>query len=189
MKAALTDRLRARLLAAPPAQAGTGAAAAVLVPIVAGEQPRLLFTRRTPGLAHHSGQISFPGGRSEAADPSPLQTALRETLEETGITPAFVSLAGYLPRLLTVTGFDVQPVVGVLAPGFTLNPDSAEVAEIFQVPLAFFRDPANRRRERRERDGRWRDFYSFSHGDHEIWGATAAIIVELVTRLDGIETP
>jgi 8-oxo-dGTP pyrophosphatase MutT (NUDIX family) len=186
--AELTAALRTRLLASPPDPAGIGTGAAVLVPIIAGPQLRLLFTRRTAGLAHHSGQVSFPGGRSEAGDLSPLQTALRETQEETGIAPTFIGLAGYLPRLLTVTGFDVQPVVGVLSPGFTLTPDISEVAKIFHAPLAFFRDPANRRQETREHDGRSRVYYSFTYDGHEIWGTTAAIIVNLVTRLDGISS-
>jgi 8-oxo-dGTP pyrophosphatase MutT (NUDIX family) len=176
-------------MGAPPEQNGEGVPAAVLVPIIAGPQPQLLFTRRTAKLARHSGQVSFPGGRAEVGDASPLQTALRETQEETGIAPGFVTLAGYLPRLLTVTGFDVQPVVGVLSPGFVLAPDTHEVAEIFQVPLAFFRDPTNRTQEVREHSGHQRTFYRFTHDGREIWGATAAIIVHLITRLDAIGAP
>ena len=113
------------------------------------KNPILLFTRRTETLARHSGQMSFPGGRSEAGDFSPVETALRETFEETGIAPGFVTVAGYLDRYLTGTGFDIQPVVGVLAEGFTLKPDPREVAQVFEVPLAFLLDPANRRRESR----------------------------------------
>jgi 8-oxo-dGTP pyrophosphatase MutT (NUDIX family) len=185
----LTERLRESLLGVAPEQDGQGVRAAVLVPIIPGPQPQLLFTRRTAALPRHSGQVSFPGGRSEVGDISPLQTALRETQEETGIAPDFVTLAGYLPRLLTVTGFDVQPVVGVLSPGFVLMPDSNEVAEIFRAPLAFFRDPTNLRQEMREQGGRQRILYRFTHDGHEIWGATAAIIVHLVRRLDAIEAP
>jgi 8-oxo-dGTP pyrophosphatase MutT (NUDIX family) len=165
-----------------------GVAAAVLLPIVARPEPALLFTRRAQGLARHGGQVAFPGGRVEAADPSPLETALRETAEETGIAPAQVVMAGYLSRYRTGTGFDIQPVVGVLPPGLSLTPDPAEVAAIFEVPLAFFRDSANRRRESREWNGQRRSFHVFSHGEHEIWGATAAIIVDLVARIDGMET-
>ncbi|MBA2588740.1 MAG: CoA pyrophosphatase [Alphaproteobacteria bacterium] len=200
----LLERLRTRLLQqAPdvtehddydmvPRPATFGAAkAAVLLPVVAQrslseEGPMLLFTRRTDTLARHSGQVSFPGGRCEAGDLSPVETALRETFEETGIAPSFVSMAGYLDRYLTGTGFDIQPVVGVLADGFAQVPDPREVAEIFEVPLAFLCDPANRRRESRELGGTRRNFYAFTYKEHEIWGATAAIIVNLAQRLDGI---
>ena len=200
----LLERLRPRLLQQVPGITGHddydmivrdeqfGAVkAAVLLPVVerglsSEEGPVLLFTRRTQTLARHSGQVSFPGGRCEDCDQSAVQTALRETFEETGIAPSFVSMAGYLDRYLTGTGFDIQPVVGVLAEGFALAPDPREVAEIFEVPLAFLCDPANRRRESREIGGARRSFYAFTYKEHEIWGATAAIIVNLVQRLDGI---
>jgi 8-oxo-dGTP pyrophosphatase MutT (NUDIX family) len=157
--------------------------AAVLLPVILRTEPMLLFTRRTDNLARHSGQVSFPGGRSEAGDLTPVETALRETFEETGIAPGFVTVAGYLDRYLTGTGFDIQPVVGLLADGFALVPDPREVADIFEVPLAFLCDPANRRRESRELGGRQRRFYAFTYQDHEIWGATAAIVVNLAERL------
>jgi len=163
-----------------------GIKAAVLLPIVARKAPTLLFTRRTESLVRHSGQISFPGGRCEEADLSPAETALRETLEETGIAASFVTVAGYLDRYLTGTGFDIQPVVGVLAEGFSLAPDPREVASVFEVPLTFLLDPTNRRRETRSIGGRERCFYAFSYQGHEIWGATAALIVDLAARLDGI---
>jgi 8-oxo-dGTP pyrophosphatase MutT (NUDIX family) len=199
----MLERLRAVLDQQPPditahddygfdpaqREAGFGAVkASVLLPIVARPDmpPTVLFTRRTETLARHSGQVSFPGGRSEAGDLSPVETALRETFEETGIAPGFVTVAGYLGRYLTGTGFDIQPVVGVLAEGFALVPDPREVAEIFEVPLAFLLDPANRRRDVREIGGRQRRFYAFTYKEHEIWGATAAIVVNLAQRLDGI---
>ena len=197
----LLEGLRGRLLQEPPELrahddydlapelrlAGFGGIkAAVLLPIVARREPSLLFTRRTEGLARHSGQISFPGGRSEDDDLSPVETALRETLEETGIEACFITVAGYLDRYLIGTGFDIQPVVGVLAEGFALKPDPREVASVFEVPLAFLLDPANRRRETRVIGGRERRFYAITYQEHEIWGATAAIIVDLAARLDGI---
>ena len=197
----LLEQLRAALAQTPPAAAehddydsdpamrpgAFGAVkAAVLLPVIARDTPALLFTRRTETLARHSGQVSFPGGRSEASDLSAVQTALRETFEETGIAPALVTMAGYLGRYRTGTGFDIQPVVGVVAEGFVLAPDPREVADIFEVPLAFLMDPANRRRETRRLAGRDRSFYAFTHDGHEIWGATAAIIVDLAQRLDGI---
>ncbi len=157
--------------------------ASVLLPIVFHTEPTLLFTRRTATLAKHSGQVSFPGGRSEPHDISPLQTALRETFEETGIAPGHVSVAGYLDRYLTGTGFDIQPVVGLLDPGFVLAPDPREVDEVFEVPLTFLLDPGNRRRESRVIAGRQRRFYAFSYNGHEIWGATAAIIVNFAERM------
>src|SRR4029079_19444031 len=141
------DELRIRLPQQPPepaehddydrplhaAMAGT-VKAAVLLPVILRTEPVLWFTRRTTSLARHSGQVSFPGGRSEAGDLSPVETALRETMEETGIEPAFVSVAGYLPRYRTGTGYDISPVVGVLSDGFTLMPNPDEVAEAFEAP-------------------------------------------------------
>ncbi len=203
----LIEQLRPRLLAEPPERTAhddyriddrniddharnaaplaviAAIRAAVLIPVIAHAEPALLFTRRTDRLARHSGQISFPGGRSDPADLSPVETALRETMEEVGIAPGFVTIVGYLERYLTGTGFDIQPVVGVLAEGYALTPNEAEVAEIFEVPLAFLLDPANRRRETRELGGRQRTFYSIRHDGREIWGATAAIIVTLAERL------
>jgi 8-oxo-dGTP pyrophosphatase MutT (NUDIX family) len=194
---ALLAALRARLPQVPQGLAAhvdyelmprdtQAARAAVLLPVIPGPAPALLFTRRTEHLARHSGQVSFPGGRSEPADLSAIETALRETAEETGIAPGFVTVAGYLDRYLTGTGFDIQPVVGVLADGFALAPDAREVAEIFQVPLAFLFDPANRRRESMVWQGRRRSFYAYSWQGHEIWGATAAIIVSLAERIGAI---
>jgi 8-oxo-dGTP pyrophosphatase MutT (NUDIX family) len=198
------EKLRTRLPQHPPAltkhddydfdparpAAGPGAvSAAVLLPVVppaSGGGPSLLFTRRTKALARHSGQVSFPGGRSEARDLSPVETALRETMEETGILPSFVSVAGYLDRYLTGTGFDIQPVVGLLSEGYALAPNPAEVDAVFEVPLDFLLDPANLRRETRQVGGRERRFYAFTYDGHEIWGATAAIVVNLAAWLNGV---
>jgi len=197
----LLEAFRGRLLQEPPelgahddydhfpelkSASFQGIRAAVLLPILARPEPALLLTLRTESLARHSGQISFPGGRSEAGDLSPVETALRETQEETGIGAGFITVAGYLERYLTGTGFDIQPVVGLLAEGFVLAPDPREVASIFEVPLAYLLDPANRRRETRHIGGRERRFHAITYQQHEIWGATAAIIVDLATRLDGI---
>ena len=120
--------------------------AAVLIPVIARPEPTMLFTQRTAHLARHSGQVSFPGGRSEAADLSPVETALRETMEETGIAPAFVSIAGFLPRYRTGTGFDISPVVGVLADGFTLDAQPARSGGDFRGAAGLFprsRQPAH----------------------------------------------
>ncbi len=167
-------------------------AAAVLIPVIARQAPTILFTRRTEHLARHSGQISFPGGRSEASDLSPGETALRETMEETGIAPSFVSIAGYLPRYRTGTGFDIAPVVGVVAPGFALVPDRSEVAEIFEVPLAFFLDPANLRDGSRDMAGRARRYHVFEPDGHYIWGITAALLFDfagLLRAVHGMQAP
>jgi 8-oxo-dGTP pyrophosphatase MutT (NUDIX family) len=161
--------------------------AAVLIPIIARDEPTLLFTRRTEHLARHSGQISFPGGRREESDLSPIETALRETREETGIDPALVSIGGFLPRYLTGTGFDIAPVVGVVAPGFVLIPDRKEVAEIFEVKLSYFLDPANEKEISRELGGRVRLVRVFEPGGHYIWGITAALLSDFAARLRGAQ--
>lgn len=166
----------------PPTQ-DQAVEAAVLIPIIARPEPTILFTQRTATLARHSGQVSFPGGRRDEGDLSPLETALRETREETGIEPALVSVAGYLPRYRTGTGYDISPVVGVLTTDFTLVPNPQEVADTFEAPLAFFLDPANRRVETRQWGARQRSFYVFMHDGRTIWGATASILVDFATRL------
>jgi 8-oxo-dGTP pyrophosphatase MutT (NUDIX family) len=159
------------------------APAAVLIPIVRRSEPTVLFTRRTVHLARHAGQVSFPGGRLHEDDPSLVETALRETREETGIGPSFVSVAGFLDAYETGTGFAILPVVGLLGEGFSLMPDPQEVAEIFEVPLPFLLDAANCERQTGEWRGEKREFYSFRYERHHIWGATAAIVVNLRERL------
>ncbi|HUJ04398.1 MAG TPA: CoA pyrophosphatase [Rhizomicrobium sp.] len=157
--------------------------AAVLLPIVRRKEPSVLFTRRTPHLARHAGQVSFPGGRVCEADLSIVETALRETREETGIEARFVTVAGFLDAYETGTGYAIAPVVGTLDEGFTLTPDPNEVSEIFEVPLAFLLDPRNRMRKSREWQGRIREFWAYQYGPHYIWGATAAILVDFSERL------
>jgi 8-oxo-dGTP pyrophosphatase MutT (NUDIX family) len=157
--------------------------AAVLLPIVHRPAPTVLFTRRTPHLARHAGQVSFPGGRVEESDLSLVETALRETAEETGITAGYVSVAGFLEPYETGTGFAILPVVGLLAEGFALLPNPSEVAEIFEVPLDFLLDPANRQRDAADWQGRRREYYAFTYEGHYIWGATAAILVDFVERM------
>jgi 8-oxo-dGTP pyrophosphatase MutT (NUDIX family) len=159
------------------------AQAAVLIPIVEAGEPSILFTQRTPNLPRHAGQVSFPGGRAHEADASLVETALRETREETGITQGFVTVAGFLDPYETGTGYAILPVVGLLAEGFALVPDANEVAEIFEVPLAFFLDPAHRERRSMQWQGRNREFYAFNYGPHYIWGATAAMLVNFAERL------
>ena len=159
--------------------------AAVLMPIVAKPEPTVLLTQRTETLSRHAGQVSFPGGRVDDADESPLAAALRETQEETGIAPDFIRVAGYMEGYETGTGFAILPVVGVVKEGFTLMPNPAEVHDIFEVPLAFLLDPKNRERQSREWQGQKREFYAFNYGSHYIWGATAAILVNFAERFSG----
>ena len=162
--------------------------AAVLLPIVRRYDPALLFTRRTAHLARHAGQVSFPGGRWHPEDASLTTTALRETQEETGIAIENVAVAGFLDAYETGTGFAILPVVALIDEGFSLSPNPQEVAEIFEVPLAFLLDPANCETGTREWRDQRRAFYTFTWRDHTIWGATAAILVNLRERLSAIDS-
>ena len=158
--------------------------AAVLVPIV--ERPgghTILLTRRADHLRDHPGQVSFPGGRLDDTDHGPVDAALRETAEEIGLGREYVDLAGLLDGYETVTGYDVTPVVGFIRPGFSLSLDAFEVAEAFEVPLAFFLDEASRQVHSRMRDGSRRYYYAFEYADRYIWGATAGMLVNLQRRM------
>ncbi|MBS1188278.1 MAG: hydrolase [Rhodocyclaceae bacterium] len=159
--------------------------AAVLFPIVQREgEHTVLLTQRTAHLRDHPGQVSFPGGRVETVDPSPAHTALRETAEEIGLGPAHIEILGFLPEYRTSTGFRITPVVGLVTPPFELQADPFEVAEVFEVPLAFLLDPANHQRQTMEYRGAQRQFYAMPYGEHLIWGATAGMIRSLFERLD-----
>ncbi len=154
--------------------------AAVLVPIVTRpEGLTTLFTQRTGHLAHHAGQISFPGGHVAPEDETPEATALRETEEEIGLARDRVEIVGRLSRYVTRTGFAVTPVVGFVAPPFALDPDPHEVAEVFEVPLDFLLDPANHQRHSRMFQGTVRHFYAMPYQRHYIWGATAGMLMNL----------
>ena len=162
--------------------------AAVLVPIIArGNSLSVLFTTRTEHLTQHAGQISFPGGGSESEDADAVATALRETHEEIGIAPAIVQPFGYLDCFETISSYCVTPVVGSLDAAYTTTLDSREVADVFEVPLDFFLDPANLRRRRIEWRGRPRDIFEFPYNDRNIWGATAAMLLNLVRRLEATQ--
>jgi 8-oxo-dGTP pyrophosphatase MutT (NUDIX family) len=154
--------------------------AAVLVPLVdRAEGLTVLLTQRTEHLNAHAGQISFPGGRVEDSDADAVAAALRETEEELGLPPSHVEVIGQLDLYVTRTGYSVTPVVGFVNPPFTLNPDPFEVAEAFEVPLAFLIDPANHQRHSRVLRGAERWFYAMPYGKRYIWGATAGMIVNL----------
>ncbi|WP_020652459.1 CoA pyrophosphatase [Massilia niastensis] len=155
--------------------------AAVLVPLVMRpEGLTVLFTRRTDHLSSHAGQISFPGGRTEELDSSPIETALRETEEEIGLHRRHVEIIGVLPDHTTISAYRVTPVVALVAPPFALLPDPNEVAEVFEVPLAFLMDGLNHQRRTLDlpTSGR-RSFYAMPYEQYFIWGATAAMLRNL----------
>lgn len=158
--------------------------AAVLVPIVERRDGlHVLLTRRTTHLSSHAGQIAFPGGRMDPGDDSVVATALRETEEETGISRGFVTPVGLLGAYETGSAYRIFPVVGVVADGFALKANPDEVDEIFEVPLPFLLDAANREVRSGQWQGRTRQFYAIPYQDYNIWGATAGILVSLSQRL------
>jgi 8-oxo-dGTP pyrophosphatase MutT (NUDIX family) len=152
----------------------------VLVPLIVRDQGMsVLLTQRTAHLHDHAGQISFPGGRVEEEDPTPVATALRETFEEIGLAPEAVDVIGALPQYVTATGYLVTPVVGLIEREFSLALDEFEVAEAFEVPLTFLMDPANHQRRRIELGAVARTFYAMpftAARRYFIWGATAAML-------------
>jgi len=155
--------------------------AAVLIALVGDvSEPSVILTRRAEHLSDHAGQISFPGGRQEHHDANAEAAALREAQEEIGLSADYVTVLGCLPVYPTVSGFAVTPVVAQIRPGFTLIPDSAEVADVFNVPLKFLLNPANHRLHQAVLpDGQVRHFYSITWREHFIWGATAAMLRQL----------
>jgi len=180
----LRNRFRAGFPDAGPREEGIPPGplrpAAVLVPIVLREpEPTVLLTRRTDHLHHHPGQVSFPGGRVEDEDASPIDTALRETEEEIRLHRAHVELLGCLPQYQTGTGFDITPVVGLVTPPFELQLDPFEVAEVFEVPLSFLLDESNHQRHSAMIREVRREYYAMPYGEYFIWGATAGMLVSL----------
>ena len=156
--------------------------ASVLVPLVAHpDRMSLLLTQRTAHLHDHAGQVSFPGGRVDPQDLDAVATALRETEEEIGLSRRHIEVIGALPDYVTGTGFHVTPIVALVHPPFKLTADSFEVAEIFEVPLAFLMNSANHERRSAEfpnRPGR-RSFYAMPYEEYFIWGATAGMLRNL----------
>ena len=176
------DDLNAHL--PPSAEEGPGRAAAVLVPLVRREaELAVLLTLRTDHLPSHGGQICFPGGKIEDDDIGPLDAALREAQEETGLDPRLVEPLGYLDIYQTRTGFRIVPVVGLVDPVARFTPAEAEVADVFEVPLRFLMDPANHLQESRMWRGVERRFYAMPYGERYIWGATAGMLKKLYDRL------
>lgn len=167
----------------------TPTAAAVLVPIVdRSEGLTVLLTRRASHLRHHAGQISFPGGRIEPTDAGPFDAALREAYEEIGLPRERVKLAGYLNPQLVVSGYWVTPVVGFIEPEFALALDPSEVESTFEVPLAHVLDPANYRPRERSLGTTTLRVYEIPYGPFNIWGATAAMLIELYRVVSGRES-
>ena len=161
--------------------------AAVLVALVERERGlSVILTKRSENLRKHTGQVALPGGRLDPGE-TPWAAALREAQEEIGLAPEYVSLIGLSSPHRTGTGYLITPVVGFVRDGFSLTPNADEVAEIFETPFAFLMDPANHEERVREAaGGRLRHFYSITHEDRVIWGATAAILRKLHDRLSGV---
>lgn len=157
--------------------------AAVLIAVVAHDRPMVVFTRRTAHLRAHAGQVAFPGGRIDATDADPVAAALREAHEEVALPPAAVTVIGATDRYTTGTGYEITPVIGIVPPGLALVPHAAEVASIFEVPLDFLLDPVNHQLRQSDWQGRARSYYVIAWKTHEVWGATAAIVVNLARRL------
>ena len=157
--------------------------AAVLVPIVRRDALTVLLTQRTETLSKHPGQISFPGGRVDPDDSGPVETALREAEEEIGLQREHVEVLGFLDGYRTGTGFAITPVVGLVRPDFMLTLHEGEVADAFEVPLAFLLDARNHQKASREWRGRQRTFWAMPFESRYIWGATAGIVRNLHDRL------
>lgn len=165
---------------------GDPRAAAVLMPLVARDEGlSVLLTQRADHLSDHAGQVSFPGGRREPDDANAIATALREAQEEVSLAPERVEILGALPDYLTGTGFRVTPVVGLVHPPFTVTADTLEVAEIFEVPLAFVMNPANHEVRVLQWEGGERRFFAMPYprpgtgGHYFVWGATAGMLRNL----------
>ena len=192
MSSKLIDRIARSLAADPPHDLLPGDIvegeeeehnpAAVLVAITDRQDPGLILTTRRDDLRTHAGQVAFPGGRIDPGE-TPVQAALREAHEELALEPDQVTLFGEADPYRTVTGYCVTPVVGLVPPDLQLRPNPAEVASWFEAPLAFVLDPANQRRMSAEFRGRTRHYYQIDWNDRRIWGATAAMLVNLARRI------
>ena len=160
--------------------------AAVLVPLIdRSEGLSILLTRRASNLKNHAGQISFPGGRIESYDADPRSAALREAEEEIGLSRSQVEVLGYLPDHLVISGFRITPVVGLVSAQCALALDATEVDEVFEVPLSFVLDARNHVQRVRHFEGEDIPFTDFPFGPHNIWGATAGMLLTLYRMLRG----
>jgi 8-oxo-dGTP pyrophosphatase MutT (NUDIX family) len=159
--------------------------AAVLVGVVDHPEPSVLLTMRTSDLPSHPGQIAFPGGKIDPGDATPLAAAMREADEEIGLDGALIEPIGYLDLYLTFTGFRILPVVARVIPNYELRINASEVADAFEVPLAFVMDKANHARKSRDWKGVTRHYYEMPFGERYIWGVTAGILRNLSEKIYG----
>jgi 8-oxo-dGTP pyrophosphatase MutT (NUDIX family) len=182
-QAEVTDENRAALAREGSVRAGRGnelTPAAVLIPLIMHENElKILLTQRTAHLHDHPGQISFPGGRSDPQDTSAIDTALREAEEEIGLPSNRVEVLGSLPHYLTITGYQVTPVVSLVDAGHTYEPDEFEVADIFEVPMAYLMNPHHHEQRMWESPQGYRRFYAMPYENKFIWGATAGMLRNL----------
>lgn len=163
--------------------------AAVLVPLIMAESPKILLTKRTAHLKKHAGQVSFPGGRIDPDDAHPEAAALREAQEEIALDPASVEVVGRMEDYVTGTGYRITPVLGLLPPDLLYRPSPHEVEAVFELPLHVLLDPDAPRRQRQHVRGEWREYWVWPHPEHFIWGATAAILVHLARKLRSAGMP
>ncbi|HET6565998.1 MAG TPA: CoA pyrophosphatase, partial [Xanthomonadales bacterium] len=156
--------------------------AAVLVPLLEQEQPEIVLTRRSDHLPNHAGQVSFPGGAAEAGDPSAVHTAMREAFEEIGLPAEQTTPLGFLDRLDTISDYRVLPVVALVEPPVIWIPDNREVAEVFTIPLAFIINLEHYENRPVKRAGNEYSIWYLQYERHTVWGATAAILLNLAMR-------
>lgn len=187
----LAERLRSAL-ESPPVEpvlpgddgpeGGAEIAAAVLIAVTDQLEPGVILTVRRPDLRTHAGQVAFPGGRIDPGE-EPAAAALREAWEEIGLDPGAVQTVSLLDPYRTITGYRVTPLLGVIPPGLPLAPHEAEVAELFEAPLGFVLDAANQQRKAVVFEGHQRQYYRIDWNGRNIWGATAAMLINLGRRL------
>ena len=185
LDSALAGAAPAALLAGDLHESDDGGAlrqAAVLVAITDRAEPGVILTRRRADLRDHGGQIAFPGGRIDDGE-SAIEAAMREAWEEIALDPAEVRVVGAVDHYRTVTGFGVTPIVAVIPPGLALAANPQEVEDWFEAPLAFVLDPANQQRRSAQFRGKLRNYFEIRFGERVIWGATAAMLVNLGRRL------
>jgi len=161
--------------------------AAVLVPVLDLQEPRIVLTRRADHLPHHPGQVSFPGGAAEQGDASAVQTALREAQEEIGLPPASARPLGFLDRMDTISDYRVLPVVALVTPPINWKPDEREVAEVFTVPLDVVLDTERYKARVLRRHGQAHTIHTLRWREYTIWGATAAMLLNLTSRIRAID--
>ncbi len=174
------------LYADRPVPTGSFIPAAVLIAVTDRPQPGVLFTQRHAGLRQHSGQVAFPGGRLDPEDADAIAAALRESEEEIALPRDAVDVIGRSDLFRTGTGFAIEPVVGIVPPDLPLHPADGEVEAIFEVPLAYLLDAANRALKTVDWEGGKRTYYEYLWEDRRIWGVTAAMLVNLVRRIEAV---